>query len=189
MKNKPPRALRFRKFVLGFAIGIVFTLFIFYGIRTFYPEPDWNQMCGRANPYAYPVGKEPGTVDQSRCDSLVGTMDNLSCKSQYKMTYYNSSLNCYVPVCNTCQEQFDNAKEKYDSNVFIISIVSGGVALIIGVALGVEAVGSGLMFGGVLTIFVGVVRNWGHLGNIAKFLILGAVLAGLIYIGYRKLKD
>ncbi len=186
----PKKQFRFRKLVLGFAIGVIFTLFIFYGIRTFYVEPDWNKMCSGRGPYAapYPL-KEPGAINQTQCDSVYGTIDQLSCEPQYRTTIYNSTLDCFAPICNECQMQYDTAREKYDSDIFIISIISGGLALIIGVALGVEAVGSGLMFGGVLTIFVGVVRNWGHLGNWFKFLILGVVLAGLIWIGYRRLKD
>ena len=187
--DSPIKAFRFRKFVLGFAIGIIFTLFVFYGIRTFYEEPDWNKMCAGRDPYAYPIGKEPSTINQSRCEPLVGTIEDLECEPQYRTSIYNRTLDCYVPICNTFQENFDNAREKYDNNVFIISVVAGGAALIIGVILGVEAVGSGLMFGGVLTIMVGVIRNWGHLGNIVRFAILGIVLAGLIWIGYKKLKD
>ncbi len=185
-----PAPYRFRKFVLGFAIGIIFTLFVFYGIRTFYPEPDYSKMCFESrfsNPY--PAYKEPSLINQTRCDALVGTIDSLSCEPQYRTTIYNQTVDCYVPMCNTCSEQYDNAREKYDSNVFIISIIAGGIALLAGVILGVEAVGSGLMFGGVLTILFGVIRNWGHLGNIAKFIILGIVLAALIFIGYKKLKD
>ncbi|TAL53002.1 MAG: hypothetical protein EPN86_04865, partial [Nanoarchaeota archaeon] len=134
-KQDSKKGLRFRKFVLGFAIGIVFTLFIFYGIRTFYPEPDWNRTCGAFQPYPAPL-KEPSAVNQSKCDALYGTFDSLKCEPQYRASSYNNSLNCYVPVCNTCQMQFDKDRERYDSNVFIISIVAGGLALIVGVIIG-----------------------------------------------------
>ncbi|MEK6967065.1 MAG: hypothetical protein AABX51_00365 [Nanoarchaeota archaeon] len=187
-KADQPKTLKLRKFVLGFAIGIVFVLFVFYGIRTFYEEPDWNKMCAGRDPYAVPLGKVPDQIDQSKCDAIMQN-ENLPCEPQYRMNIYNSTLGCYTVSCNICQMDFDKAKEKYDSDVFIISIVAGGIALFVGVILGVEAVGSGLMFGGVITIFVGVIRNWGHLGNIVKFLILGIVLAALIFIGYKKLKD
>ena len=59
-------------------------------------------------------------------------------------------------------------------------------AIIAGIVVKAEAVANGFLFGGVLSLIIAAIRNWGQLQDVFKFIILGAVLALLIWIGYRK---
>ena len=48
--------------------------------------------------------------------------------------------------------------------------------------------GSLMLLGGIITLFFGTVRYWARLFDYARFIILGLVLALLIWLGYKKLK-
>jgi len=79
-------------------------------------------------------------------------------------------------------------KEKsFGRNFFYISVFAGISAVIIGSFLAVPAVGTGLMFGGIILIVQGYSFYWGELANWIRFLSLLVAFMILIFIGYRKL--
>lgn len=88
-----------------------------------------------------------------------------------------------------CREAFELVNEPYNRNVFIIALIIGTIAIVLGsIVLSKENVGSGIMGGGTLTVIYGTLRYWGNLPDIGRFIALGIVLAILIWIGYKKLK-
>ncbi len=181
-----------RKWVLAFAIAIVLNLFINYGISVFYKAPQYNDFCKdqfRYDPYqAKPYGLEPYTAQQN-C-SAIGVSEALqgNCSQQkgYIAYKYNSTSCPTEAYCETCQARFDDVNQKRNSNVFVILVVFGVAAIIAGIVAKAEAVANGFLFGGVLSLIIAAIRNWGQLQDIFKFIILGAVLALLIWIGYKK---
>ena len=187
-KSNGQNQFRFRKIVLGFTIGIIFTLFIMYGIKTFHEEPRYDKFCDQSK---YPVYPGAYPKENDSCAELMRNVTTPTCPFDvgYIEYRYDKQSGCSLPICETCAKEYDRASEAYNNKVFIISIIAGAIALVAGVIVGVEAVGSGLMFGGALTIIVGTIRNWGQLGDFARFAILGLVLAALIWIGYKKLQD
>ena len=60
--------------------------------------------------------------------------------------------------------------------------------LIGGVVLKLESVSTGIMGGGALIIIYGILRYWGDASDALRFIILGIVLAVLVWIGYKKLE-
>ncbi|MBD3354500.1 hypothetical protein GF361_00785 [Candidatus Woesearchaeota archaeon] len=91
---------------------------------------------------------------------------------------------------NQCWEQYDAAREPYNRNVFIITLVIGLAAVIAGsFFMKVESVSSGIMAGGVLTIIYGTLRYWGDMHKYLRFSVLTIVLIILIWIGYKKFRD
>ena len=89
-----------------------------------------------------------------------------------------------------CREEYDSVREPYNRNVFIIALVIGMIAIIVGgVILSIESVGSGIMGGGVLLVIYGTMRYWGEMSKYIRIIILGLVLAVLIWIGYKKLRN
>jgi hypothetical protein len=89
-----------------------------------------------------------------------------------------------------CEEEFDAVREPYERNVFIITLIIGMIAIIIGgVVLKVETVSSGIMGGGVFTLIYGTMRYWGDMHKYLRFTVLTIVLIVLIWIGYKKFKD
>ena len=88
-----------------------------------------------------------------------------------------------------CSEEFDAATEPYNRNIFVVTLIIGMIAVIVGgVVLHLESVSSGIMAGGVLTLIYGTIRYWGDMHKYLRFVILTIVLIVLIWIGYKKFK-
>ncbi len=89
------------------------------------------------------------------------------------------------------QEQLELSREQHEKqfqqHLFTVSAPVGLIALIAGALLSVEAVGTGLMFGGVLTFVEGIICYWSELQDGMKFGLLLVAFIILIVIGYRKL--
>lgn len=96
------------------------------------------------------------------------------------------------PICGEeyqeCTEDAEDARNSYKLKVFIIMVVIGIAAITGSFFIGVDAVSTGIMGGGLLTIFVGAIQNWGNFQDWMKFIILGVVLFILVWLGYKKLK-
>ena len=94
-----------------------------------------------------------------------------------------------VKECDMCNKEYRDKREIYNRNVFIIAVVAGLIAVVLGgIVLKLESVSAGIMGGGVLLIIYGTLRYWGDMGDVLRFIILGAVLVVLIWLGYRKFK-
>lgn len=180
-----------KKWVLAFAIAIVLNLFINYGISVFYKAPQYNDFCTGQDRYApYPAKPYPPEFTPKNC-SAVPISEGLqgNCTQQKgSVTYkYNLTTGCPTEAyCETCGARLDDANQKRNSNVFLFLVVLGVLSIIAGIVLKEEAVANGFLLGGILSLVVAAARNWGQLQDVAKFAILGAVLALLIWVGYRK---
>ena len=167
-----------RKIILSIAIVVIFLIFVAYAIETFYPSPkradceynyyetqeDCEANSGKWTAYperapAKPIEDESGEV----------VLENGYCVEQ-------------------CQTEYETSTEKYNRNVFFISLILGLITIIIAVLLSIESVSAGFMAGGVLLVIYGTIRYWGSLSDVLRTLMLGLALAVLVWIGYKKLK-
>ena len=87
-----------------------------------------------------------------------------------------------------CKQNYQNAREVFEKNAFIILIVFGVIAVIAGVLIQIESISYGLLIGGILNLFIATMRYWSRLGETLRFVLLGIVLVILIYIAYKKTK-
>ena len=92
------------------------------------------------------------------------------------------------PIDIECKQNYQNARDVFEKNAFIILIISGIIAVIAGVLIQVESISYGLLIGGILNLFIATVRYWSKLGEPLRFILLGIVLAILIYMAYKKTK-
>ncbi len=165
-----------RKYLV-LTIAIVFSMFVGYGIETFYPDIKYNDYCDNK-------------IDRKFLDTEAACND---VNGEWSPREYEcpAGQDCASGYCNPnveCREAYDIDREAYDKNVFILTLVLGLGAIVAGgVFLGVEAVGAGVMGGGVLTVIYGTLRYWEHAPDVLRFVILGIVFATLIWIGYTKL--
>ena len=94
--------------------------------------------------------------------------------------------NCQNP--QECYTNYALINAQHDKVVFIVAIIVGVLAIITGIILRAEIVGTGTLSGGILLILYGTLRYWQHADEILKFILLGITLVILIWISYKKLK-
>ncbi len=194
----------FKHVLLAIAITIVFVFFVGFGIASFYKSPKYEDFCvhrefkevitqekceaenGKWVNYEREVPK-PVAMDSNQllCTKISGIGKNvtLNCETKEQITQSG-----YCDIDFYCREDFDKTREKYNRNVFIVATGIGIIILIVGFALKMASVSAGLMGGGVLTILYGIIRYWTDLPDYGRFIILGIILAILIWLGYRRIK-
>lgn len=95
--------------------------------------------------------------------------------------------------CNatyTCQQGFDDAGSIYNRNIFIVLVIFGIIAIVLGfVFAGVSAVSLGLSLGGVLSLIIGAIRYWSDMNDVVRVLVLAAALIVLIWLGVKKIRE
>lgn len=167
---------------LALAIVVVFNLFIGMGLSTFYPSPQFEDFCTQDR-------QTPQT--QEMCEEVGGKWLQPGEVSDVRhIAPPAPSLATDEPYCDatfTCRQQYDDARNEHRRNAFIVWVVAGIVALVAGQVISASAaVASGLTFGGVLSFIIGATGYWSAMDEILRFILLGIVLAVLIWLGYRK---
>lgn len=180
---------KLKRTILGISIAIILVLFIGYGINTFYKSPEYEDFCEEKFPEPVRIEKE----DISKCDAVQTANEAFedSCYRQGGIVRYETDEDgCQVAnECDMCNKEYREVMGIYNRNVFIIAVVAGLICVILGgIILKLESVSAGIMGGGVLSIIYGTLRYWGDMGDVLRFIILGIVLAILIWIGYKKFK-
>jgi hypothetical protein len=166
-----------KNLVFGIAIFIL-TLFVgMYGISTLYGKaPQWNDYCPQ------------DLINQTVCEQEGGAWIN---NTQYVQS--PNGVTKPVPVSggyceysySKCQEEMDNATEKYFRKVFYVALPLGVVVIVVGaVIFGLEFVGSGLMAGGVAIIVYGVGGYWRFTDDWLKFALSLIGLSIVIWFAY-----
>ena len=180
-----------KKISLTIGIAVLFALFIGFAIDAFYPSPEYNDFC-KSRSYPYPEKPYPTQVDITKCPQL-NYKDPIyeTCTQDVGYVAYDiDEKGCQInPYCETCQVKYDAANKKYSRNLFFIAAVTGIIAIIVGlVYVGLEAIASGFMFGGILVIIYGTVRVFGDLSRVMRVIVLFIELVLLVYIGIKKSK-
>jgi len=166
-----------KKVILSIAIAIVLVSFIGIGVNVFLEDPQWDDYC-----YSYDKYSRMELNSQESCEAVNGTWEP-----------YDRPLNQedapegYCDAQATCREQYEEANEKHSKNVFVIEVVLGLLIVIASLFLK-SAISPGLMGGGVLTLFMGIVQYWSYSTDVIRFVILGLVLVVLLWVGIKKLK-
>ena len=196
---------KFKSVLLAIAIAIVFVFFIGFGIASFYKTPKYEDFCGEREKFI-------DTVTEQTCDELGGKWNSEDFARPIARIESNQllctktsekddavTLNCQTQeeldnrgYCDRdffCRGEFDDVREIYNRNVFIVATIIGIIALIVGIVLKITSVSSGLMGGSILLIIYGIIRYWSGLQNYGRFTVMGIALIVLIWLGYKKLKQ
>lgn len=170
--------------IVAIAIAIVFNMFVTYGIETFYPSPQQDQFCNLSE---RPVGPAPEDCESISPDAE--TRSDCREKGGY-VSYDHDSRGCPVAAyCETCSADFENARKKYDGIVFFVVLGISLAALFAGILITKrDAVSKGLLMAGVLGLIIASVRYAYNLPDLFRVLLLGGVLAVLIWLGYKKVR-
>lgn len=146
-----------KKFALGFGIAIILPMLVHYGVSTFSPPPKWEAFYGYDNYYEQEKNATP--------------------EQKAKLQQERKKE----------QEERKNAARRFQQHLFFVAVPLGIAAIIAGALAPIQAIGTGLMFGGIFTLMEGYISYWSELQDYMRFLSLAAAFLVLIFIGYRKL--
>lgn len=192
--------------ILGIGITIVLAFFFGYGIDTFYKNPEYEDFCGEKEFEAYdtkeeceanngkwtgyaderPIPVKPVEINQYTCTKISENKDgtvNFNCETKSEERYLG-----HCDVDYYCREEYNDVRQVYNRNVFVIAVILGLIAVVVGTYLNLTSVSAGIMGGGILTIIYGSLRYWADMNEYFRFSILAIALAVLIWIGYKKFK-
>lgn len=184
-------AFKIKELILGISIAIIFLLFVIFGIKAFYKEPKYEDFCNATVFYEkpYPYREPYKEINQSLCNKIeVKNYEfEKDCIGRKGNAVYEPDENgCRIAKeCSFCNKNYNDVRNVYNRNVFIISGIVGIIVIIVGAVLQLTSVSAGLFGGGILTIIYGTTSYWSELADWARFIILGIALAVLIYLGYR----
>lgn len=184
--------INLKKVSLTVGLAVVFALFIYALIDAFYEEPQYDKYCRMEEPYARPMpfGKLPPTPTD--CPVLVEKEQ--ACYAQQGMVRYSYDNETGCPIdltCDMCNKEFNDARSAYNKNIFYITAPIGLLAIVLGMylPLTVDAIASGFMFGGIITLVQGTARVFGDLSKITRVIVLGIELVIIVWLGYKKVQD
>lgn len=179
-----------RRIGLSLSIIVVLNLLFNYGIYSFYPSPSFEDFCPKSL-----TGKVYET--QKECEAAGG--DWLE-RRDYEARVPGGEVGAvpvqpaqteeYCDATASCREEYNSARDVYNRDVFMMLVSLGVLSIVAGFfAISVSAVSYGFIFGGLLSFFIGTVRYWSGMDEYLRVAVLAIVLASLVWIGYRKLKD
>ena len=86
------------------------------------------------------------------------------------------------------QEKFREERIRFQEHLFFVTVPFGIIAIIAGTFIMLPAVGTGLIFGGVLSVINGYMGYWMELPAPMRFISLLAAFIVLLFVGYKKLE-
>ena len=115
-------------------------------------------------------------------------------QDRYETNYYQKYQKATLEEKAGLDEEKDarekNWREKekiFQKHLFLVAVPIGIASIIVGAVSSIQAIGTGLMFGGIFTLVDGYCWYWSELQDWMRFLSLLAAFVVLIFIGYRKL--
>ena len=179
--------MEIKKVALTLGIAILFALFIVFLVDAIYEQPKYEDFCS----YQYYPTKAPSLSDN--CTTVYNeNLVNSCIKEKGEVRDRLDEKGCQIEsYCDYCSRDFNSVNSKYNKNIFYISAIVGILAILAGLFLPktIDAIASGLMFGGIIVLLQGTVRVFGDLGKWMKVIVLGIELVILVWIGYKKVSD
>jgi len=158
-----------KKIALGFGIAIIFPMMVHYGFATFFTPPKLPKF--ETLNYGWSIIDQDGKRVMRE-----PTEEEKNEEGRKKEENEKRSL------------KYQKEMEKYSEKQFYIIVPLGVLAILIGIFVPLQAIGTGLIFGGILSIIEGYLGYWYYLSNDLKFISLVIAFIVLILTGYKKLK-
>jgi hypothetical protein len=163
---------------------IVLNLFFTYALKIIYKAPVWDDFCQKSQ-----VIKEVTTEEACVSEGGQWNENTYPIPSEKNKEVLVIEKRGYCNLQFTCQNNFEDARESYEKNVFITLVILGIISIIIGFLIAdIGVVSAGLSFGGVLSFIVASIRYWRYAGEYLQVGILALALITLIWLGVKKFK-
>ncbi len=159
--------------VIGIAIIILTISVIIFGINTFYSSPEYEDFCDEFR-------KAEIINDSGQCEEIGGKWNSYGNPRPIE-----GDIIGYCDGDFICREEYNAERESYSRSLFLITLPLGILIIVLGALMfKLEAVGAGLMGGGVGVILWGVFGFWEFAGDLLKFLLSLIGLLTLIWLAY-----
>ncbi len=180
----------FKNIIIGLAITILFSVFVFSLVYAIHDKPDYEDFCSRGLPIK--------AVDsRSSCQNYsVPAQEEQACWNSGGFTEYEYDENgcTFSHYCNTCSKDYDNSQKNFNFYIFLYSAILGLLAIIGGLYFPTakskvnDIVSTGFMFGGLLTLFIGTVIYFSDAERVMRPIIILVELVIVIFVAYKKLR-
>lgn len=188
-----------KNYVLGIAVLILTIAVAVNGINLFYGDsPDYSDFCGSQRPIYLDKG-EPSADNETVCPAVCVEMWEINSEGNEcvfdecgsgcgpdGVNTFETQKQCEIALSGeSCQEAYDDAREDYSKNLFLITLILGIIIMVVGaLVFGLESVGAGLMGGGVGIILWGIMEFWRFANDWLKFILSLIGLAVIILLAY-----
>jgi hypothetical protein len=166
--------MKIKNFAIGIAIIILTISVVVYGVNTFYKQPEYNDFCPDVRTTQY-IDNEVDCIANEGMwfEDGIPRIDN------------GKNVTGYCDRDYYCRQDYEDARESYSRNLFLIALPLGIAIIAFGaLVFGLEAVGAGLMGGGIGVILWGVGGFWQFAQDWLKFLLSLIGLIVLIWLAY-----
>lgn len=165
--------MHLKNVVIGIAI-VILTIFVtFYAINTIFPKPAYNDFCNSTNINSAVY------ANQTSCEAANGTWN----PSVGPQTAPKTAG--YCDFYYKCGQQYDSVLRARSGKVFLLALPIGIAVIVLGaLVFGLEAVGAGLMGGGVGTLIYGAGAYWPYTENWMRFILSLIGLVIIIWLAY-----
>ncbi len=181
--------MELKKVALTIGIAVLFALFVGFFVDALYESPKYEDYCDQAY-YARPHLVEPSSLN---CTVIYNETEFNRCyKDSGEIRYNFDERGCETDYyCEYCGKEFNTENTKYNKNIFYICAIIGILAILAGLYLpkDIDAIASGLIFGGIMVLIYGTARAFTDFGKWMRVIILGVELILLIWVGYKKVRD
>lgn len=170
-------------------IVVVLNLFFNYSASLFFDEPKFETYCPiELTSASYRTKDECVLVGGSWAENTYPYIPEKT-DSQPK-PIPTEAVTGWCNATYTCQQGFDDAGKIYDRNIFIVLVIFGIIAIVLGFVFAtVSAVSLGLSLGGVLSLIIGAIRYWSDMNDVVRVIVLAVALIVLIWLGIKKIKE
>jgi hypothetical protein len=185
------------RLVYSLAVAILYILFVVFGVRTLYSEPDAPEYPGGRLPPQVFISCDPdGACYREEFNTSTNMPERVEITPAVEETLttdereYLTALRAY----DDDLKDYDGEREDYFRNVFVIAAFFGVLAIAGGVAMyrRVEAMPLGLVLGGIGSLSYGWVEWERGPEEAGTAVVFGVVTVGLILVlggGYYFLGD
>ena len=187
--------MKLKNVVLGIAILILTFSVVVYGVGIIYDAPEYDDFCKDFRGKV-PILEFEGQICPEVCvpyysvsgSQCVFNECGSGCLSYDDQGVFETLSECEAEI--GCYDRFDDAREKYSRNLFLLTLPLGILIIFLGARFfGLESVGAGFMGGGVVVILWGVLDYWQYSGEVLKFFLSLVGLVAVIWFSYKFNKD
>ncbi|HII71686.1 TPA: hypothetical protein HA265_02940 [Candidatus Woesearchaeota archaeon] len=168
------------------AIAVLTVLFIALLVDAVFESPRYEDYCGRGEMYDVPrpMMEKPAMNCTEPRQEL---MDKCYKSGGYPNWEFDENGCQVYKECNMCQKEMEDVRKYVNRYAFYLGAALSLVALVIGLFLAIEFIGTGFMFGGIVGLFYSTVRYFSDMDKWVRVLVIFVELLVVLGITYLKL--